>query len=188
MTYNTRDWQPPLAGTEADHLLGSLNRLRMTFRWKADDLDSDGLNHRISSSELTIGGLLKHLARVEDEASTVRLDGSPIGELWEGKVSDDDPEFTTAADDEPDELYRLYDGAVARAQARFNAAITAGGLDQDSALSAGDGRYASVRRLLFDVLEEYGRHVGHADLLRESIDGRVGEDPPGDWSSVSPRN
>lgn len=44
-----------------------------------------------------------------------------------------------------------------------------------------------LRRILFDMLEEYGRHVDHADLLREAIDGRVGEDPPGDWHSVSPR-
>jgi hypothetical protein len=38
-----------------------------------------------------------------------------------------------------------------------------------------------LRRLLFDLLEEYARHTGHADLLREAFDGRVGEDPPGDW-------
>ena len=36
--------------------------------------------------------------------------------------------------------------------------------------------------MLFDLLEEYGRHTGHADLLREAVDGRVGEDPPGDWT------
>ena len=44
-----------------------------------------------------------------------------------------------------------------------------------------DGQSASLRRLLFDLLEEYGRHTGHADLLREAIDGRVGEDPPASW-------
>lgn len=186
MRYTTVDWQPPVAGSEVEHLLGSLNRLRMTFRWKADDLDAAGLKHRLPTSDLTIGGLLKHLARVEDGASTVRLDGSPIGEYWEGQVSDDDPEFTTAADHEPDELYRLYDDAVERAQQRFDAAIADGGLDRDTAMRWPNGPRASLRRLLFDMLEEYGRHTGHADLLREAIDGRVGEDPPADWSSVSP--
>ena len=44
-----------------------------------------------------------------------------------------------------------------------------------------DGTRASVRRILFDLLEEYGRHTGHADLLREAVDGRAGEDPPFDW-------
>lgn len=39
----------------------------------------------------------------------------------------------------------------------------------------------SLRRHVCDLLEEYGRHTGHADLLREAIDGRVGEDPPSDW-------
>jgi hypothetical protein len=39
----------------------------------------------------------------------------------------------------------------------------------------------SLRRLLFDFLEEYGRHTGHADLIREAVDGRTGEDPPADW-------
>lgn len=187
MKYSTADWQPPVAGSEVEHLLGSLNRLRMTFRWKADDLDADGLNHRLPSSDLTIGGLLKHLARVEDGASTVRLDGSPRGEYWEGQVSDDDPEFRTAADHEPDELYRLYDDALERSQQRFAAAIADIGLDGDTAMRWPDGSAASLRRLLFDMVEEYGRHTGHADLLRESIDGRVGEDPPADWSSVSPR-
>lgn len=54
----------PLAGTEAEHLVGALDRLRTTFRWKADDLDSAGLQTRIGASSLTLGGLLKHLARV----------------------------------------------------------------------------------------------------------------------------
>ena len=43
----------------------------------------------------------------------------------------------------------------------------------------------SLRRVLFDLLEEYARHTGHADLLREAVDGRVGEDPPEDWRPVS---
>ena len=59
-------WEPPLAGTEAEHLTGALDRLRITFRWKADDLDAAGLQARIGASELTLGGLLKHLALCED--------------------------------------------------------------------------------------------------------------------------
>jgi hypothetical protein len=55
-------WEPPIAGSELEHLLGSLNRLRATFRWKAGGLDAVGLSTRIPSSDLTLGGLLKHLA------------------------------------------------------------------------------------------------------------------------------
>lgn len=59
-------WEPPLAGDEVGHLVGALDRLRTTFRWKADDLDVAGLRNRIGASSLTLGGLLKHLAVVED--------------------------------------------------------------------------------------------------------------------------
>lgn len=172
---------PPLAGTEVEHLLGALNRQRVTFRWKADGLDAAQLRQRLASSGLSIGGLLKHLARVEDEIASVRLDGSSRDPYWDGKVSDDDPEFTTAADDPPEELYGRYDDAVIRANERFATVIAEGGLDQPTAMIGPGGQALSVRRLLFDVLEEYGRHTGHTDLLREAIDGLVGEDPPGDF-------
>jgi hypothetical protein len=63
MTVGDTPWEPPLAGTELEHLVGSLDRLRTTFRWKADDLDGAGLQSRFGSSSLTLGGLLKHLGR-----------------------------------------------------------------------------------------------------------------------------
>ena len=53
-----------------------------------------------------------------------------------------------------------------------------GGLDRLSALTWPDGRTPSLRRLLIDMIEEYARHVGHADLIREAVDGLVGEDSP----------
>jgi hypothetical protein len=56
-----------------------------------------------------------------------------------------------------------------------------GGLDQLVHVAWPDGRRASLRRLVCDLIEEYGRHTGHADLLREAVDGRVGEDPPAGW-------
>ena len=182
ISQNLPSWMPPIAGTEVDHLLGALDRMRATFRWKADGLDDAGLQQRIPSSDLTMGGLLNHLARVEDEASSVRLDGSPRDAYWEGRVSDDDPEFVTAAHDDPSLLYRRYDDAVVQARGRYAAAIAAGGLDTATALRGPDGQSASLRRLLFDLLEEYGRHTGHADLLREAVDERVGEDPPVSWA------
>ena len=174
-------WMPPIAGSEAEHLVGALDRMRATFRWKADGLDAAALRQRIDSSELSIGGLLKHLALVEDEVATVRLDGSPRDPYWDAQPSEHDAEFITAADDEPDALYRLYDHAVERGRQRMAAAIAEHGLDFATALKGPGGETASLRRLLFDVLEEYGRHTGHCDLLREAIDGRVGEDPPLDW-------
>jgi hypothetical protein len=61
------------------------------------------------------------------------------------------------------------------------AALSEGGLEQPVHMAGPDGQHASLRRLLCDFIEEYGRHTGHADLLREAIDGRVGEDPPWGW-------
>ncbi|MFG1816180.1 DUF664 domain-containing protein [Kribbella sp. NPDC049174] len=182
-------WEPPLAGTEVEHLVGALERLRMTFRWKADGLDAAGLQARVGASSLTIGGLLKHLAANEDYMFNVKLRGEPIGGPWvdNGWEDDNDWEFSSAADDKPEELYALWDGAVERSRARLAAAIADGGLDQLAHISWPDGRHPSLRRLVCDLIEEYGRHTGHADLLREAIDGRVGEDPPAGWQPVGAR-
>ncbi|MFC5382330.1 DUF664 domain-containing protein [Aquipuribacter nitratireducens] len=171
-------WEPPLAGEEAAHLLGALDRQRATFRWKADGLDAVGLAVRVGASALTLGGLLKHLAVVEEEISTWRLAGQRPGEPFEEGAHDSS--FTSAAGDEPEQLYRWYDDAVVRSRERFAAALADDGLDQRVHLGRPE-LTVSLRRLLFDLLEEYGRHTGHADLLREAVDGRVGEDPPPDW-------
>jgi hypothetical protein len=176
-------WEPPLAGTEVEHLVGALNRLRMTFRWKAGNLDAAGLQARVGASSLTLGGLLKHLAVNEDYVFTTKLSGEPIGAPWDATDHDgsNDWEFITAANDSPEQLYALWDGAVGRSQARLEAAMANGGLDQLVHSSAPDGRHANLRRLICDLIEEYGRHTGHADLLREAVDGLVGEDPPDEW-------
>ncbi|WP_328993844.1 DinB family protein [Kribbella sp. NBC_01245] len=179
-------WEPPFAGTEAEHLAGALDRLRFTFRWKADDLDAAGLQTRIGASRLTIGGLLKHLAAVEDYTFTTKFRGEQVGEPWTslGWTGDNDWEFESAANDSPERLYALWDGAVERSRATLAAALADGGLDQPAHVSTPEGEHASLRRLVCDLIEEYGRHTGHADLLREAVDGRTGEDPPPGWQPV----
>ena len=173
-------WEPPFAGTELEHLLGAIERQRATLRWKAADLDARGLAFRLPSSDLSLGGLLKHLAWAEDLMFTRKLDGSPLHEPWASAPFDADPnwEFNSAADDTPEALYRLYDEQVERSRTTVDAALVDGGLDQVVALGREHGITVTLRRLLFDLLEEYGRHTGHADLLREALDGRTGEDPP----------
>lgn len=176
-------WEPPLAGSEVEHLVASLDRLRATFRWKADNLDAAQLQTQVAPSTLTLGGLLKHLAFVEDFMFTVKLRGEAPGEPWNsaGGRPSSDWSFSSAADDAPEYLYALWDSAVQRSHERLEAALAAGGVEQLVHMSTPDGQRASLRRLLCDLLEEYGRHTGHADLLREAVDGRVGEDPPVDW-------
>jgi len=178
----TEPWFTPLAATEVDHLVGSLDLLRTTFRWKADDLDPAGLSHRIGSSTLTLGGLLKHLAAVEDTTFTWKLAGRHPGPMWHPETWDGTgAELLTAGSDSPEQLYATWDEAVARSRDRLETALSDGGLDQ--LVQDGDdaGNHANLRRLLLDLIQEYGRHAGHADLLREDVDGRVGEDPPSGW-------
>jgi len=182
-TYDLPPWEPPIAGTEAEHLAGALDRLRTTFRWKAGGLDAAELRTRIGASSITLGGLLKHLALVEDHYFTGKLRGQPLGAPWDGVDWDREPdwEWISAAEDTPEELYALWDGAVERSRARLAEALADGGLDQPIDVSWPDGRHPSLRRMLCDLIEEYGRHTGHADLIREAVDGVVGEDPPSDW-------
>jgi hypothetical protein len=189
MTNLDHPWEPPLAGTEAEHLVGALDRLRTTFRWKADDLDAAGLQTRVGASSLTLGGLLKHLARAEEQMFSTKLSGAPLGAPWDAADWEADPDwdFTSAADHPPEQLYALWDGTVERSRARLDSALAGGGLDQLVHLRGPDGRRASLRRLLCDLIEEYGRHTGHADLLREAVDGRVGEDPPARWHAKAGR-
>lgn len=180
-------WEPPLAGTEVEHLLGALDRQRATFRWKADGLDAAGLAVTVGASSLTLGSLLKHLAVVEDFISTSKLNGADMPEVWHVPGWDEEGmawQFTSAARDTPEQLHALWEGATARCRAAFAAAIAERGLDGEAHVAMPDGRHASIRRLLLDLLEEYGRHTGHADLIREAVDGRTGEDPPPGWRPV----
>ncbi len=180
-------WEPPLAGTDVEHLVGTLERLRATFRWKADGLDVEQLRTRaVPTSELTVGGLLKHLAVVEDDVFCWRMTGRPPV-TWLSVPEDDVARWQFAVDphETADDVYALWEAAVARSRETLRELLSAGGLDQGGHLTSGDVR-PSVRRHLHDLVEEYGRHTGHLDLLREAVDGRVGEDPPRDWPMLPP--
>lgn len=173
--------EPPLAGSETSHLLGSLDRQRAIFVWKCGGLDADGLRATLPPSTLTLGGLLKHVALIEDDYFSRRLLGQELGPPWSEVDFDADPEweFRTSAEDSPEELYALWRGAVARSRAAVSEALADGGLDRlATGISDAQGRSPSLRRILLDLIEEYARHLGHADLIRESVDGLVGEDPP----------
>lgn len=83
----------PLAGSETEHLLASLNRLRTTFRYKTDELGTEGLRRRLGPSELTLGGLLQHLAVVETLYFNLRMSGEPLIRPWD--ALDLDQEWVT---------------------------------------------------------------------------------------------
>ena len=172
---------PPVAGTEVDTLIGSLERQRRTFRWKCADLDEAGLRATTAASSMTLGGLLKHLALIESIYFSLKLHGRDPGAPWNAVVCDSegpDWEWRSAAGDSPEELYALYDAAVVTARANLAEALADGDPGKPIAQPWDDQRTPSIRRTLVDIIEEYARHTGHADLLREAVDGRVGEDPP----------
>ena len=165
------------APEEAEALLGALHRNRRTFAWKTGGLDAPAMRQPLPPSTVTLGGLVKHLALVEDHYFTHQLLGLDYPAVWEPMAQDDDWEWTSAADDRPEALRTLWLDAVARSEVAVDRALAEAGLDRRVAIS--DWSEApNLRRVLVDLIEEYARHTGHADLIRESIDGLVGEDAP----------
>jgi hypothetical protein len=171
--------EPPVAGNELDTLLGALERQRGYVAWKCGNLDPAGLRATLGPSTMTLGGLLKHLAVVEDDVFSVKLHGNQPRPPWDTVDwdADQDWEWHSAAEDRPEQLMALWQEAAGRSRALVADAVADGGLDRLASFTWPDGRTPSLRRLLMDMIEEYARHVGHADLIRESVDGLVGEDP-----------
>jgi hypothetical protein len=172
-------WEPPFDADEVGAVFGALDRQRTTFRWKCADVDAAGLAATTAASQLTLGGLLKHLALIEDLYFQVKILGNEMPPAWDGADPDVDGwEFISASEDPPAALYALYDSAVARSRDAVREIAARGGLDGPADVTLPDGSPVNVRRMVLDLVEEYGRHTGHADILREAVDGRTGEDPP----------
>ncbi|THV26551.1 DinB family protein [Glycomyces paridis] len=169
--------EPPVAGDEAATLLGFLDYQRATFAWKTAGLDAAGLNATVGVSTMTLGGMLKHLSYVETDWFARFLLARPAGEPWDSVdwKADLDWDWHSAADDEPDDLRSLWRGSVETARALTAEALADGGLSRPAATAWSDGRRPTLRWILVHMIEEYARHNGHADLIRESIDGEVGE-------------
>ena len=169
--------EPPLAADETATLLGYLDYQRATLAWKCGGLDAAGLRATVGASSMTLGGLLKHMALVEESWFSRRLHGRDWEPLWEAVDWQADPDWDwhSAAEDTPEELLALWQGAVARSRSLVAEALASGGLERLAKVVWADGRSPSLRWILCHMIEEYARHNGHADLLRESVDGQTGE-------------
>jgi uncharacterized damage-inducible protein DinB len=169
--------EPPLAADETATLLGFLDYQRATLAWKCAGLDSDGLGAQVAASSMTLGGILKHMALVEDGWFSRSLHGREYHAPWDTVdwEADRDWEWHTAAHDSPEDLRAIWQEAVARSRSLADDALTRGGLDQLAQRTWSDGRAPSLRWIVCHMIEEYARHNGHADLIRESIDGETGE-------------
>jgi Protein of unknown function (DUF664) len=170
--------QLPAAGDEIENLLGALDRNRETFAWKCFGLDAADMRRTLAPSTLTLAGLVKHMSFVEDYYFTLRLEAT-MPAPWDAVDWDADPEYPwiSAMQDSPEELQTLWETVVERSRAATAAAVSRGDLGQPVRYSDWD-ETPNLRRTVVDMLEEYARHTGHADLIRESIDGLVGEERP----------
>lgn len=168
---------PPLAGEEWPLLRGYLDFHRATLEMKCSGLDAAQLAEAPGPGDMTLGGLLKHLAYVEDDWAHRWLQDLPVPEPWASAPWDEDPdwEWHSAAGEDPGALLGLWRACVERSRSALEAAVAAAGLDAPLAREFKGEGTASVRWLAIHLIEEYARHNGHADLMREAIDGSVGE-------------
>jgi uncharacterized damage-inducible protein DinB len=169
--------EPPVAAGETATLLGFLDFQRATLAWKCAGLDASALNITIAASSMTLGGLLKHMAYVESNWFSRWLFGRERVAPWDAVdwTADPDWDWESAADDTPDQLRTLWLGTVEASRALVDEAMADGGLDRVAGRTWPDGRAPSLRWIVVHMIEEYARHNGHADLLREAIDGETGE-------------
>lgn len=171
---------PPMSADETDTLLGFLDYQRATFDWKIRDLTTAQLRQELRHpSSMTLAGMMKHLALVEDQWITITAAEEPLPSTWHelGITRDADWDWTSALEDSADDLRAIWSGAVDRSRGVVQRLLAD---DRDEALSTahsawGGQAQVSLRWILTHMVEEYARHNGHADLLCEAIDGRTGE-------------
>ncbi len=169
---------PPLAGSEIATLRAFLTYHRDTFAIKTAGLDAGQLAAALPPSPMTLGGMMKHLAVVESSWFSEVFEGGSLMAPFDTAPwkEDRDWEWHTAAGDDPAELRALWSRAVADADAVIDSALRAeAGLDGLSVRANRQGEKFSLRWILVHMIEEYARHNGHADLIRESLDGVTGE-------------
>jgi uncharacterized damage-inducible protein DinB len=171
---------PPLSGTETEILVGMLDWHRDTLRIKTDGLDAGQLDQRLEPSTMTLGGMLKHMAYVEDWWFNQVFAGNPEPEPWASVDwdADNDWDWHSATEDTPEQLRTLLDEAIAASDRILDEALASSdGLDTAGQMPSRrhPGQVFSLRWVVVHMLEEYARHNGHADLIRESIDGQVGD-------------
>jgi Protein of unknown function (DUF664) len=169
--------EPPLAADESATLLGFLDYQRATLAWKCEGLDAEGLSATVGASSMTLGGMLKHLAYVEQVWFSRSLHGRQLAAPWNTVDwrSDPDWEWHSAVQDSPEQLRALWRDSVGRSRSLVGEALAVGGLGQLAQHGWFDGPSPSLRWILCHMIEEYARHNGHADLIRESLDGLTGE-------------
>ncbi|MFC8798423.1 DinB family protein [Promicromonospora sp. NPDC057138] len=169
---------PPSAADEVTMLRSYIDFYRATIRRQCDGLTVEQLRTPHPPSTMTLAGMLKHLTYVEDIWLNVRLAGNEPAPPWDTVdwAADDDWDWHSALAETPEQLTSRFDDAVAASERILDQVLGetpapgAGVLDRTAARGGHHGRM-SLRWILVHMVEEYSRHAGHADLLREALDG-----------------
>jgi hypothetical protein len=168
----------PRLGDERTTLVESLRRQRLTLEIKCAGLDADAMARRsVEPSTMSLLGLVRHLAEMERETFRVMMAGHDVPRLY-CSDTDRDGDFDGAVPD-PEvvaEAWHTWRSEVDFAT-RFVAAASSLDITGDDPLNqhGSGGGSMSLREVLVGMIEEYARHLGHVDLLRERIDGRLGQ-------------
>ena len=168
----------PRLGDERTTLAESLRRQRLTLEMKCSGLDADAMARRaVEPSTMSLLGLVRHLAEVERATFRVLMAGQDVPRLF-CSSTDRDGDFDGAVPD-PQVVAEAWDAWRAEVDFATRFVAEAPSLDiasNDPENQHGSGGGAiSLREVLVGAIEEYARHLGHADLLRERIDGRLGQ-------------
>lgn len=164
----------PRQGAERETLNAFLDYYRALLLHKASDITDEQLHTAVHPSDLTLGGLLHHMAAVEDGWFTVNLAGGEMPEPFASAPWDEDRdwELTIAPDVPTDTIIERYLTAIDRSRAVADATD----LDAVEVKTWRPGTEPhSLRWILVHMIEEYARHCGHADFLRQAIDGQIGD-------------
>ncbi|MFI9486314.1 DinB family protein [Promicromonospora sp. NPDC052451] len=168
----------PLAADEVTMLRAFVNYYRATILRQCEGLSVEQLRTPHPPSTMTLAGMLKHLAYVEDVWFSVRLLGNEPTPPWDTVdwSADRDWDWNSALAETPEELAAGFRDAVAASERILDQVLAESAARQEPALdrlTVRPGRRGriSLRWILVHMVEEYSRHAGHADLLREALDG-----------------
>jgi len=165
-------------GDERVALVESLRCQRLTLELKCSGLDAEAMARRsVEPSTMSLLGLVRHLAEMERGAFRVLMAGQDVPRLYTS-ATDRDGDFDGAVAD-PQVVAEAWDAWHAEVEfaTRFVAEAPSLDITSDDPLNqhGSGGGAISLREILIGTIEEYARHMGHADLLRERIDGRIGQ-------------
>ncbi|MCB5183158.1 DinB family protein [Streptomyces antimicrobicus] len=163
--------EPATTAGEREMLEGWLEYHRATLAWKCQGLTEEQLRRApLAPSELTLLGLVRHLTEVERYWFRIVMLGEDLPDLYSTR-EDVDGDFHFGEADTFDHGRRMWQGEIELARA----AVAELPLDAQSVGRSRHGEVFNLRWIYTHMIEEYARHNGHADLLREQIDGATGE-------------